>query len=852
MTDVEKLDWVWNGVLPKRALRKHKDALADLRTLLEVNGGKIASALLSDVNGSWTEEEMEQLLDSLMRSSSLGHRILLLTGLLRTVVQRWLQQNGADLPLPNIVSPTKRAKNPRRNGLVPALREHSILRKALSAANHAQSLNAAVRVPDPLALAVASSITSLRSLHPDTVFSIIEACAFPRESFFLVGNEIAMWQSLPVNGVPNAEGRVVVLDQLTALLLMRVSSSEAQALLDIGESSSGSLGKRRDAVLRELSERIHRALVQGTPTHKHRSILQMIGTCEVAADRYLPRCIISYLTRKYISASTPPETIARIEPTTVLLSLAPSTDSRQPAGSLKNSTSKIAEGRDEEPEFVPLPAWAVELFDAIMGANLRAIRGELARWKSLPDIPPIGRYLAEFGLDLAEPLGSKTLDARTVRTYLDLLFRFLAPGFEEHDPVTIGQEGADDLYEDIWNDFVHSSSGHSRPSQSRFAILLLGFHGFLVDNHEVKRLEDFSPLITCARKIYANIVSLEELSALKKAIADSSSFTDEQAVLAQHVAYLGWSTLRRAEASGLTPEDIDTQSIKVRKNRFRGTKTCSSTRCFPTAMVPDEEGQELLALASDGKTKKQDSLFRSPLDGFPDDEPLFVELVRLLKKTCDDDTLRFHTLRHSAVSFVVLALLCSESDSLTQLLPSCQDSVGYIGHGSAIRMAIYGSEEVHWCDLQAAALLAGHSSAKATTLPVYTATLWLAHAALLMDHAELAPDKRDLVLVSGRAEKTSYRLLTEKRLLKRIFEDRFEVEIEETAAARRALKSKKLPLNSNRKEFSKAEIELDLAADLVSGEHLAGSSDELDADAALREELRGLLSVLVAGESEED
>jgi hypothetical protein len=223
MTDAEKFDWVWNGVLPKRAPRKHKDALADLRTWLETNGGNIASALLSGAAGSWTEAEMEQLLRSLMEDSSLGQGILLSAGLLRAVVQRWLQQHGADLPLPNVVSPTKRAKHPRRNGLVPALCEHSLLRTAISAAVRAQSLNAAVRVPDPLALAVASSIANFRCLHPDTVFSILVARAFPRESFSLMGNEMAMWQSLPVNGVPDAEGRVVVLDQLTALLLMRVS-----------------------------------------------------------------------------------------------------------------------------------------------------------------------------------------------------------------------------------------------------------------------------------------------------------------------------------------------------------------------------------------------------------------------------------------------------------------------------------------------------------------------------------------------------------------------------------------------------------------------------------------------------
>jgi hypothetical protein len=333
-----------------------------------------------------------------------------------------------------------------------------------------------------------------------------------------------MWQSLPINGVPNAEGRVVVLDHFTALMLMRVSPTEAKGLLDSAEGAGGSHAKSRDALLRELTERIHRCLVRATPTHKHMTIQHMIATCEIAADRFLPRCIISYLARKFVSASTSPEVIARIEPTTVLLTVAPSAHRRQPASSLKKFMPKALPETDEGPEFVAMPTWAIEFFKNIGGTNLRTIRAELTRLSTQSDIPPVGRYLAEFGLLLAEPRGNKTLDAGTLHIYLDLLFRHVVSLFEEGDPAEIGKEGADDLYEEIWNDFVQSSSGQSRSSQSRFAILLIGFHRFLIDNYQAKELEDFRPAIAGAREIYANIVSLEEFAELTSAIANSSSF----------------------------------------------------------------------------------------------------------------------------------------------------------------------------------------------------------------------------------------------------------------------------------------------------------------------------------------
>jgi integrase len=633
---------------------------------------------------------------------------------------------------------------------------------------------------------------------------------------------------------------------------MRVNPADAKKLLCGGESSSGTHLKSRNAVLRTLEKDINCRLVLATPTHKYMTIKQMIATCEVAADRFLPRCIISYLARRYISASTPPEVIARIEPTTVLLTLAPSAQRRQPASPLRKFTPKTAQETDEGPEFVALPIWAIEFFKKNAGVSLRAMRADLTWLSTHPDIPPVGRYLAEFGLLKAKHRGTTKRKVGTLHIYLNLLFRHIAPSFENLDPAEVGRDGADDLYEEIWNDFVHSSSGQSRSSQSRFAILLIGFHQFLKQRYQAKELEEFNPSILGAREIHANIVSLEEVAQFMSAIADSSSFEDEQIPQAQLVASLGLSTFRRSEAFGLAPDDVDCVSIKVRRNKFRGTKTRSSIRCVPTATMPGGEAQQLLALTAVRKANKEDSLFRCA-SGFQDDEPLFNELLRLLRKTCKDDSVRFHTLRHTAISILVLALLCSESSSLKELLPTCQATLDYVRRGPILRKAIYGSDQVHWCDLHAIAMLAGHSSAKATTLPVYTSTLWLAHGAILMDNLELAHGIHELTLASGR-EKSGYRWLekSEDPLAKLVFEHLFKREIKETKTARQTQKAKEGSSGRVDKKLSHFALALDLAAILINEQVPTGRPGSTESDTELREELKAELRALINAPNEEE
>lgn len=846
MTDTDLLSSAWDA-LPRRAPGKQRRALEELRTWLGTQTGSVAIALLTDPSGQWSEEEMATQLFALLERFSPERRGKLMAGLFRCVVTRWLQLTSKSYPLPSIVTLAERARHPRRRGLVAALRARRLLGEELSSAIRAMSSGAAVRHPDPLALAILSSICMFRCLHGDSIVSILEACADPKESFFLVDGHMALWHSLPVNGVPHVEHRVTVLDPLTAVLLLRVDPADAKAVLDRAEATGGSLAKKRDAALRELSDRIEDAVAPANPGHKRCSVQQMVAVCEIAAYQWLPPCVISYLTRRLVSGSTPPEVILRIEPSTVLLTCHATEETCD-----GDKPSHAGRNVDPEADFAlqerPLPNWSHDLADALSGRKLRLIRRQLSGLVERADGLALERCLAEFALVLAEPRGRKTLDPNTLSTYMRLLLRHLAPHFEQQDPITAGQMGADEIYEEAWLDFLQSKSGKSYSCQSRFAVIISRFHEFLIDKYEAKPLEDFSPWAAGARPIDANIVSLEEFAGYLSKIAGSSLLTPKQKPQAFRVAHLGMLGFRHSEAYNLQPVAVDSEYVNVHKNKFCGVKTPNSVRRLRTSIMPGQEGRRLRKLAEKRKKEREDSMFHSGVDGFPDDEGFFASMLKLLQDSCDDSSLRFHTLRHSAATLLVLALLCAESPSLEALLPNCRRTLQYIRGGANLRNQIYASTKVRWPDLHVVANLLGHGSAKTTSLPVYCHGLWMAHAGLLMDHADLAPSLPDLVRASGWQPATAYRWLEQSpyAVARRMFETRFKAEIREAAEARLAMQEKKEQAAVMPERLSEFELSMELGAALIRGLRTDAIA-ETESAKALLDEVKAILNDLSAG-----
>ena len=749
MNNPDVIAMVW-GALPVRATRRARTALANLRTSLEGRQDPVSLALTKDPGATWDGEQMEALVAALVDEFAANGSNKLVIGIFRTVVARRCQLTGHDCPPPAPTFSRKRAKHPRRYGLVRALRELNGLREALGKALRAIKKGEDPSNTDWLALMILSGLCHFLWIHKDPILASIEARANPESSLLLINQRVALWYGLPLSGEPHAEQRITILDSLTAVLCLRTTSAEANAFLGADDLSKMSPADRK-TVLNRLAQRLNALIRKHVPQMKTATLDQMIRSCSVAAYNWLSPAVVSYLRREYVSGSTPPWVLARIERSVQLLQVrdaieqaAAPTELAFRAGGRESNEGHEAGDRDNV-------KWS-PIFTVAMADDKRAsIRAAFGRIQEEESLPMVARLLAEFGLELITNRGRKTNDPGTLRTYMRLLLRFLAPQIDREDVVSMSISDLQARYQDACDDFIDSSAGNSPSSRSRFIILLLRWHDFLVDRYHIEELEDFSPFVAGALPIDANIVSLEEYAGYVSAILKAEELSRKEKVAGVEVSNLGIAGARRAEALYLLPEDVDSEHVLIRGNHFRGTKTRNAIRAILLALLPRKTADRLRALARRRQAQGSETVFGYEPGGPIKEEAFFEKLLRILRESCTDSSLRYHNLRHTAATLVTVALLCEDTSPLHELFPSLSKTLELLDSGVSLREAMYGTTSIHWCDLISIGTHLGHGSAQSTTLPHYSHGLFLVHAAGILSQKDLDPTARDLALASGKS-----------------------------------------------------------------------------------------------------
>ncbi len=781
MDDLELIETIWEA-LPKRATRKTRIALTDLRTALEGRQDPVSVALTKNPGATWDSNQIGALVLALVDEFAANGRSKLIIGIFRTVVARWCQLSGHDCPPPPSTFSRKRAKHPRRYGLVRALRERNGLREALGKALRAIRKGQDAHNTDWLALMILSGLCHFQWLHKDLILASIESCASPEASLLLVNQKLALWYGLPLSGKPHAERRITILDSLTAVLCVRTTSEEAKALLGADNLSKMSPADRKE-VLNKLAQRLSALVRKHVPRLKSVTLDQMIRSCTVAAYNWLTPAVVSYLQREYVSGSTPPWVLARIERSVQLLrnpeemerEVATDADRRIRSGGRENN-----EGHEAGNQC--MPKWSLIFVEAMADDKRARIRTALVRIQKNESLPVVARLLAEFGLELIADRGSNTNDPGTLRTYIRLLLRFLAPLIDRDDVIGMGINDLQARYQDACDDFVDSPAGKAPSSRMRFIILLLRWHRFLVDRHELEELEDFSPFVAGALPIDANIVSVEEFARYLSAIVEAEDLTREEKVAGVEVSDLGMAGARRSEALYLMPEDVDSEHVRIRGNRFRKTKTRNAGRILLLALMPQKAADRLRAHARRQQAQGQETLFGAERGGHIHEEAFFEKLLHILRESCDDPTLRYHNLRHTAATLATVALLCEDTTPLRELLPSLSETLKLLVNGAGLREAMYGTNEVRWCDLISIGTYLGHGSAQATTLPHYSHGLFLAHAAAVLSHKNLSPPARELALASGKSASVYRKAASPESIEALLFHETFAKRIAEVNA----------------------------------------------------------------------
>ncbi len=773
------IDDCWTMEDPALAA-KYNATLQELRTWLATQTNPVAVALTQDAKRTWRQAEMRAIERDIVAAFRPVRRAHAMFGCLHHVVQRWNEMTCKACPLPRIAFLHAKAKNPFKYDPAEALRLHAHCKFLLheeirNGANDAAN-GVTADAQDWLALSILSGVLNFGLLHRDLILAVVNALANPTRSFFSMGSQVALQLSLPVRGVPDSEHRVWTPDPLTATLLLRVDELEARAVLASVCISRISQQQQSRQLYAALAKRVARIFVAGDHARNVRFTLPGILRFSTHAARYwLPFSAVAYLTRKFISHSLRPQVLARLDASVQLLSLpetsAPISDDNR-TGSARNRfaksgpTSAIDEDRVTEQSVGVPPLWLPTLRQAMRGSTMRQIRSGLAGHIKRNDVPLISMRLAEFAHTLSQRRGRRSIKLSTLRTYIPLLAKYLGPYFNDDDPADLGRTGIESLYLEAMEDHACSSSGRSLSGQRRFARCILLFHRFLMEKHEARPLEELGGLGLGCLPVDANLLGEEGFLRVVQAVRAARSIPESQRLVAALLLVLGYRCgLRRNEAYYLRICDFilgNTAFLSVRETKERKLKSPNAQRKLNlTALVPSNEFQwlaDFLRIRS-AQGNVLDRLFtaESGTGKLLDEEELFAEIHRILRRELGDATLRFHSLRHSFATWTFLRLAASSSVFLQAALPNLKQASANINGGEEFRRALFESSGIRAIDLHAVADMLGHGSPK-MSLEHYLHCFDLFVASLLMAQPSLSPPRLIVMSACGMPKTTAYRL----------------------------------------------------------------------------------------------
>lgn len=259
------------------------------------------------------------------------------------------------------------------------------------------------------------------------------------------------------------------------------------------------------------------------------------------------------------------------------------------------------------------------------------------------------------------------LTAKTASTYLSAIATPLVAHSQSIDDVlSASADEWEALYENVLN------SAKTPASRARMQHRLTDFHLFLVDTCAIPHI-DLESAGGSQKRVDVNIVTPAEF---RRALAliDTSQQPERFRAMQTLALILGYRLgLRRSECAGLMLKDIPylfdhdahDGEVIIRANEYRRGKSYSATRRLPLWLLMPEERKQLIDWVKRRQgeiTTKQiqkQLLFCRGGNGrlLLEDKALFHPIQTALKTVSGDNSLRYHHLRHSFVTFTLLRLL---------------------------------------------------------------------------------------------------------------------------------------------------------------------------------------------------
>lgn len=394
------------------------------------------------------------------------------------------------------------------------------------------------------------------------------------------------------------------------------------------------------------------------------------------------------------------------------------------------STSKN-EALIDKPESPLEPIWFSKFRQRVFGSSeqtIEACANECAVYLNSISRVRSMRYLVPEWIHyiLTERRQVKgKLAISTIKGFLSSTGKRLVSVMGDVDIMELDEAGFEDIY---WQVLEDVESGSLKRSVAKG---LTDFHEFLIRHYDkVPKLTEPQAMGMgrVAVPVDANIISLDEYEdCLTKLLTDRelNNSHEDLAEIAHIIVILGFRCgLRRSEALKLRLADYHPSirsELLIRPWSNRRLKTKSSTRKIPIhALLTKHElgvlDQWFNQRLEQEKDTDPDELKNAYLFVLPEEtmdaikeDFLFSKIHRVLRAVTQDETLRFHHLRHSFATWTVMRLMLSDLDHIPVIFPQQVKTQKWLEQSKAFRKGLYLNDSMTRKHIYAVSSLLGHS-----------------------------------------------------------------------------------------------------------------------------------------------
>jgi integrase len=479
----------------------------------------------------------------------------------------------------------------------------------------------------------------------------------------------------PINVEPAFAIRRWFVDPLTRLLL---------ATAPTGQLTGHSFRGRRpgDQVMRAMRDYIALCPMSAKLPG---NFITLAAVAKTRMHLHLPPHLVEYLAGGYANTSLPVDSWNRLlhpprRPAARLEDLPTGPKARQvlPIDGDNDRPTADQDGEKEE--------WVDQFHDLAVTVRNGGtkVRSAVQAWrrtnkgKLLSSVDLLAEWVEDWLL--GRPQGRSPLGYSTIYQYLRTAGGRLVGLLADTDPANLLDEDAYiEAYESVLDQI--DSTGDKR----RAATALRLWHDFLVEKHGVPEIESSTVLFTGGKTlphVDANIVGTDTFFRAMQLLRDEVAETDKTLADALcRIAALGFfAGLRRSEAIRLQLHDLRGRkhvALTVEPNGLRKLKTRNAYRNLPLSdLLPRIELGALLDWRDRRRSAgagPDDLLFPdfAPKKGgrLRDSHPHLTLITSALQRAAHDRTLRFHHLRHSFSSWMLLKFWLAEQPGGSACLP---------------------------------------------------------------------------------------------------------------------------------------------------------------------------------------